>query len=149
MDTLAVPDCGGAAPVRENGGVDTMFCTPQTPTDPGVQTTHSPSLLDLDQEDDVTSIDILFATTPQQESRTTQDQSKRCVWEASGGDSSPRDTPPVNNSRRKAKYSSPKSDQVLSVLLFCRILLRDFTDYRTQSGTARPRRVNATGRNRQ
>lgn len=117
MGMIAAPDYGDIAPTRGNGEVDTMTYAPQAPADPRVQTT--PSLLDLDQEEDGISMDILFATSPQAEFWTKQKQSKRRALEASGGDNSPRDSPPANNSRRRAKYSSPKSDQVSSVLFLC------------------------------
>jgi len=67
-----------------------MSYAPQTPSSPRVQPVSPFLSLDLDQEDDAVSMDILFTTTPQQDLETNRNQ------EVSGGD----DSPPSDNTGR-------------------------------------------------
>jgi len=97
---IVAPDHGSAGPVRGSEKVESMSYTPQTPSNPRVQS-GSPFLhLDFDEEDDAVSMDILFSTAPQQELGTTRNQVKRRTQEVSGGDDSPRGTPPSGGTER-------------------------------------------------
>lgn len=103
---------------------------PQSPAKPKVQTPlPSSPLLDLDQEDDVELMDTFFTTAPEQDFGLNRNQTKRHIQEASGGNNSPRGTPPSNSSSsHKVKHSSPRTDQVLSTVLLSRMFLKFFAD---------------------
>jgi hypothetical protein len=84
---------------------------------PRVETSSPSPFRDLDRDDDPMCTNVLFASTPQQqEPRTNRNRSKRHVPEVSGGDDSPRGTPPSDNSpRHMAKDPLLGGGQVLSM----------------------------------